>query len=81
MPCFERFERQDEAYKAEVLPASVTRRVSIEAGVTDLWWKYVGNAGVPLGINRFGLSAPGDTAMEQLGMTSAHIIEAVKSLG
>ncbi len=80
MPCFERFERQDEAYREEVLPSNITRRVSIEAGVTDLWWKYVGTAGVPLGINRFGLSAPGDTAMEQLGMTSAHVVEAVNNL-
>ncbi len=80
MPCFERFERQDDSYKEEVLPSKITRRVSIEAGVTDLWWKYVGNAGIPLGINRFGLSAPGDTVMEQLGMTANHVVEAVKSL-
>ena len=80
MPCFERFERQDDAYKEEVLPSAVTRRVSVEAGVTDLWWKYVGNSGIPLGIDRFGLSAPGDTAMEQLGMDSSHVVEAVKNL-
>ena len=48
--------------------------------MTDLWWKYVGWAGVPLGIDRFGLSAPGDTALEELGMTSAHVVEAVKGL-
>ena len=80
MPCTERFDRQDDDYKEAVLPSSVTRRVSVEAGVTDLWWKYVGSAGKPVGINRFGLSAPGDTAMEQLGMTSDHVVEAVKSL-
>ncbi len=80
MPCCERFDRQDAAYREEVLPAKITRRVSIEAGVTALWWKYVGSAGIPLGIDRFGLSAPGDTAMEELGMTSAHVVEAVKSL-
>ena len=80
MPCTERFDRQDDAYKEAVLPASVTRRVSVEAGVTALWWKYVGSAGVPVGIDRFGLSAPGDTAMEELGMTPAHVVEAVKSL-
>ena len=80
MPCFERFERQDDAYKESVLPANITRRVSIEAGVTGLWWKYVGTAGIPLGIDRFGLSAPGDTALEELGMTSDHVIEAVGKL-
>lgn len=81
LPCFERFERQSAEYKEEVLPKAVTRRVSIEAGVTDLWWKYVGSEGKPVGIDRFGLSAPGAEAMKELGMTSASVIEAVKSLG
>ena len=81
MPCTERFDRQDAAYKEEVLPASVTRRVSVEAGVTALWWKYVGSAGATVGIDRFGLSAPGDTAMQELGMTSAHVVQAAKDLG
>ena len=81
MPCFERFDRQSDDYKESVLPSKITRRVSVEAGVTALWWKYVGSAGVPVGIDRFGLSAPGDTAMEELGMTAAHVVEAVKSLG
>jgi len=70
MPCLERFERQTQAYKDEVLPPSVTKRVSIEAGVTDLWWKYVGSAGTCLGIDRFGLSAPGPVVMTELGMTA-----------
>ena len=81
MPCLERFDRQDADYKESVLPSGVTARVSVEAGVTDLWWKYVGTKGVPIGIDRFGLSAPGDTALEELGMTAAHVVEAVKSLG
>lgn len=70
MPCLERFERQTQAYKDEVLPKAVTKRVSIEAGVTDLWWKYVGTAGTCLGIDRFGLSAPGPVVMTELGMTA-----------
>lgn len=80
MPCLERFDRQSDDYKAEVLPANVTKRVSIEAGVTGLWWKYVGTQGIPLGIDRFGLSAPGGTVMKELGMTAQHVVEAVKSL-
>merc|ERR1719375_2283404 len=60
MPCFERFDRQDDAYKAEVLPPSVTKRVAIEAGVSGLWYKYVGLKGKVLGTDEFGFSAPGD---------------------
>ena len=80
MPCMERFERQSEDYRESVLPASCTRRVAIEAGVSALWYKYVGSAGKVLGIDRFGISAPGDVVMEQLGMTSQHVVEAVKEL-
>jgi transketolase len=66
----ERFERQTAAYRDEVLPPSCTRRVAIEAGVTGLWWKYVGSEGTVLGIDRFGMSAPGNTVMKELGMTA-----------
>ncbi len=81
MPCFERFERQSDEYKKSVLPCSCTKRVAIEAGVSDLWWKYVGCEGKVVGIDRFGISAPGDTVMEQLGMTAANLVSVVKSLG
>jgi transketolase len=80
MPCMERFERQSEDYRQSVLPASCTRRVVIEAGVSSLWSKYAGPAGKVLGIDRFGISAPGGVVMEQLGMTARHVIEAVKAL-
>jgi transketolase len=78
MPCFERFDRQSSEYRESVLPAAVTKRISIEAGVTGLWWKYVGTEGKALGIDRFGLSAPGDTAMKELGMTKDHVVAAAK---
>ncbi len=78
MPCFERFERQTAEYRESVLPKACTKRVSIEAGVTDLWWKYVGTEGKALGIDRFGISAPGDTVMSQLGMTKDHVVAAAK---
>ena len=77
MPCLERFQRQTQAYRDEVLPASCTRRVAIEAGVTDLWWKYVGTNGTVLGIDRFGISAPGPVVMAELGMTGAAVAKAL----
>jgi len=81
VPCFERFDRQSDAYKEEVLPASCTKRVAIEAGVSGLWWKYVGSAGAVQGIDRFGISAPGNITMSELGMDAPSLIETVKSLG
>ena len=78
MPCVERFERQSAEYKESVLPKSCTKRVSIEAGVTDIWWKYVGTEGKALGIDRFGISAPGDVVMKELGMTAADVVAAAK---
>lgn len=78
MPCLERFDRQSADYKESVLPTSCTKRVSIEAGVTDIWWKYVGSEGKALGIDRFGISAPGDVVMKELGMTAEHVVSAVK---
>ncbi|RYX82302.1 transketolase [bacterium] len=80
VPCTERFDRQSAEYKEEVLPKAVTKRVAIEAGVTGLWWKYVGSAGAVVGIDRFGLSAPGNTAMKELGMTADHLVEVVNGL-
>ena len=80
MPCFERFERQDAAYKESVLPDAIRRRVSIEAGVSDPWFRYVGLDGKTVSIDRFGMSAPGAKVMEALGMTPAKVVEAVRSL-
>ncbi len=78
MPCFERFERQSADYRESVLPKSCTKRVSIEAGVTDLWWKYVGTEGKAIGIDRFGMSAPGDVVFKELGITKDHVVAAAK---
>jgi transketolase len=76
MPCFELFDRQSADYRESVLPQACTKRISIEAGVTGLWWKYVGTHGQTLGIDRFGISAPGDTVMRELGMTKDHVVAA-----
>ena len=80
MPCFERFERQDAAYKESVLPDAIRRRISIEAGVSDPWFRYVGLDGKTVSIDRFGMSAPGAKVMESLGMTPAKVVEAARSL-
>lgn len=80
MPCFERFERQSAEYREKVLPQGVRRRVSIEAGVCDTWFRYVGLDGKTVAIDRFGLSAPGTTALKELGMTIEAVVEAAKSL-
>ena len=54
--------------------------IAIEAGVTNLWWKYVGTAGHVIGIDRFGLSAPGNVVMQELGITADKVVEAVENL-
>jgi transketolase len=78
MPCFERFDRQSPEYKESILPKSCTKRVSIEAGVTGLWWKYIGTEGKAIGIDRFGMSAPGDVVFKELGITTDHVVAAAK---
>jgi transketolase len=80
MPCFERFERESAEYREEVLPASCRRRVAIEAGVPQLWYRYVGLDGKVIGLHRFGMSAPGDQVMKEFGIDAAHVVEAAKSL-
>lgn len=80
MPSFEAFERQSPEYRESVLPAACTRRVAIEAGVSGLWHKYTGLDGSVVAIDRFGLSAPGDQVMQELGMSADSIIDAVKQL-
>jgi len=80
MPSHERFDRQSPEYRDQILPASCTKRVAIEAGVTGLWWKYAGPAGRVIGIERFGLSAPGNTVMRELGITKEAVAAAVREL-
>jgi transketolase len=80
MPCMERFDRQSNDYKESVLPAACTKRVAIEAGVSDPWWKYVGTAGAVIGIDCFGISAPGATVMSELGITPENLVEVANNL-
>jgi transketolase len=78
MPSWELFDKQPESYRDQVLPPKVTARVSIEAGVTLGWSKYVGPKGDSIGLDRFGASAPYQILMEQLGFTAENIVERVK---
>ena len=80
LPCFERFDRQPAAYREEVLPKACRRRIAIEASVPSTWAPYVGLDGTVIGINRFGLSAPGGQVMKELGITADAIVQAAAKL-
>jgi transketolase len=79
MPSFKIFDEQDEAYKMSIFPHGVPK-ISVEAGATMGWWKYVGRDGITIGVDRFGASAPGPIVLEKLGISVNHIVEAAKSL-
>jgi transketolase len=80
MPCVEVFEAQSQEYKESVLPASVQIRAAVEAGSSDLWYKYVGSNGRVLGIDRFGESAPGPDVYTYFELTAKRVEEEVKTL-
>ena len=80
MPSWEMFDEQEEEYRLSVLPPDLIARVSIEAGVTQGWRKYVGDRGFPIGVDRFGVSAPGNQAMAWAGLTVDNVAEKAKSL-
>ena len=76
MPCTSLFDRQDKSWQEKVLPSGI-KRIAIEAGHPDLWWKYVGLDGAVVGINRFGESAPAAAVYKALGVTVQRIVELV----
>ncbi|MEY3774865.1 MAG: hypothetical protein RLZZ129_1645 [Verrucomicrobiota bacterium] len=80
MPSFLRFDLQSAEYRASILPPSCRKRVAVEAGVTGLWAKYVGLEGKVVGIDRFGLSAPGAQVFKELGITAEAVVAAARSL-
>jgi transketolase len=80
MPSWERFERQTQDYQDGVLPPVVRARVSIEAGVTTGWQKWVGDGGASIGIDRFGASAPYQEIYRQFGLTPEHVAQAALAL-
>lgn len=75
MPCWELFAEQDAAYREQVLPARVKARVSVEAGSTFGWDRFLGERGRAVGIDRFGASAPGPVCYQELGMSAQHVVE------
>ncbi len=74
LPCWELFEEQTQEYKDSVLPTSVKKRVSVEAGSTMGWHKYVGSEGAVIGIDTYGASAPGPTCYEKFGFTVDNVL-------
>jgi transketolase len=80
MPSTWLFERQSKAYRDRVLPPEIAARVSIEAGATFGWERYVGPGGVAIGIDRFGASAPGPVNMKEAGFTPEHVAREAERL-
>ncbi|KGX87567.1 transketolase [Pontibacillus litoralis] len=80
MPSWDRFNEQDQAYKEQVLPRNVKKRLAIEMATPFGWERYVGDEGAVLGIDGFGASAPGNTVMEQYGFTVENVVAKVEDL-
>lgn len=80
MPSWELFEKQDEAYRNKVLPPAIKQRLAIEAGVTLGWYKWVTSEGDVIGLDRFGLSAPGEEVMEYFGFTIENVCKRARKL-
>lgn len=80
MPCVELFDLQSDEYKESVLPKAIKKRVSVEAGVTFGWERFVGDEGVCIGINTYGASAPGDVVMEKFGFTVDNVVAKAKGI-
>ena len=80
MPSTNRFDKQDAAYRESVLPAAVTKRVAIEAGIADFWYKYVGFEGRIVGMNSFGESAPADQLFKLFGFTVDNVVAKAKEI-
>jgi len=80
MPSWDRFEKQDEAYREKILPKEVTARLGIEMGSSLGWHKYVGDQGAVLSVDTFGASAPGEKIIEEYGFTVENVVKQVLSL-
>ncbi|MBC5789447.1 transketolase [Providencia sp. JUb39] len=80
MPSTDAFDKQDAAYREAVLPANVSARVAIEAGIEDYWFKYTGLNGAIIGMHSFGESAPAEQLYKEFGITVENAVKAAKSL-
>jgi transketolase len=79
LPCFEWFEEQPQSYRETVLPPDIKIRVSIEAGISLGWQRYVGDTGRSISLEHFGASAPADRLFQEFGFTPAAVVAAVKA--
>jgi transketolase len=80
MPCTSLFDDQEADYRERVLPAAVTARVVIEAGVTETWWRYAGPQGRVIGLDRFGASAPAGELFEHFGFSTDNVVEKAREI-
>ncbi|HET9455888.1 MAG TPA: transketolase [Candidatus Limnocylindrales bacterium] len=80
LPCWELFERQDEAYRESVLPGAVRARVAVEAGVSFGWERWTGDEGAIVGLDHFGASAPAGTIFERFGFTVDRVTEVARGV-
>ncbi|WP_181359540.1 transketolase [Vibrio paracholerae] len=80
MPSTDAFDKQDAAYREAVLPAAVTKRIAIEAGIADFWYKYVGFGGRTIGMTSFGESAPAGELFKLFGFTTENVVKQAKEL-
>ncbi|MCD1228990.1 transketolase [Vibrio cholerae] len=80
MPSTDAFDKQDAAYREAVLPAVVTKRIAIEAGIADFWYKYVGFGGRIIGMTSFGESAPAGELFKLFGFTTENVVKQAKEL-
>ena len=78
MPSVDHFQRQSASYQAQVLQPEHRARVAVEAAHPDYWHRFVGFDGRIVGVDRFGVSAPGDVAMDALGINAEAVVEAVR---
>jgi transketolase len=79
LPCVEWFRQQDTSYQEDVLPAAMRARVSVEAGITEPWKTFVGDAGESVGINHFGASAAEKTLYKEFGITAEAVASAARA--
>ncbi|MGF0047524.1 transketolase [Streptococcus hyointestinalis] len=80
VPSTDLFDAQDAAYKEEILPSNIRRRVAVEMAATQSWYKYVGLDGAVIGIDKFGASAPAQTVIDNYGFTVENVVNVVKGL-
>jgi transketolase len=78
MPCAEVFDGQDHSYRDSVLPPGVRKRVAIEAGVSECWWRHVGPQGAVVGLDRFGASGRAEELFEHFGFSADNVADVAR---